>query len=102
MEVKNPKNGETIAVLPVDSATAIAKKVATLKKAAGQLKQLSLSARKEAMLKFASALDARKDELAKTLSNEMGKPVQQVRLRPFSVWLSFETCVSSPFCHGSI
>jgi len=79
MEVKNPKNGETITVLQVDSAAAIAKKVATLKKATGQLKQASLASRKESMTKFAAALDARKEELAKTLSNEMGKPVQQVR-----------------------
>jgi acyl-CoA reductase-like NAD-dependent aldehyde dehydrogenase len=80
MKVKNPKNGQTITAIPVDSEASIAKKVATLSKAGqAQLKQLSISARKDAMLKFASLLDQRKDELAKTLSNEMGKPVQQVR-----------------------
>lgn len=80
--MKNPANGQKIKVVPVDSAASIAKKVSSLRKdGQAQLKKLSLAARKEAMNKFVSALEQRKDELAKTLSSEMGKPVQQVRNR---------------------
>ncbi|HEX4371779.1 MAG TPA: aldehyde dehydrogenase family protein, partial [Puia sp.] len=77
LEIINPATEETIEIINEDDTESIAKKFELLKKAQPAWASISVKKRVECIKKFVALLDERKDELAKTLTTEMGKPLQQ-------------------------
>ena len=77
MKIINPATAETITDIASDSKETLSEKFAQLK--AGQVKwnQVSIDERVQTLLRFHDLLDAHKDDLAKTLTSEVGKPLQQ-------------------------
>jgi acyl-CoA reductase-like NAD-dependent aldehyde dehydrogenase/gamma-glutamyl-gamma-aminobutyrate hydrolase PuuD len=77
LEIINPATEEIIETINEDDSEIIAKKFELLKKAQPAWAATSVKERIDCIKKFVSLLDERKDKLAKTLTNEMGKPLQQ-------------------------
>eukprot|EP01035_Chromulina_nebulosa_P038450 gene38450-51949_t len=77
MQIVNPATGELVANIEEDSEEKISKKFASLKKGQPAWAAISLPERIAVIQKFHDLLDEEKDELAKTLTTEMGKPLQQ-------------------------
>ncbi len=77
MKITNPATAETIADIASDSKETLNEKFAQLK--AGQVKwnQVSIDDRVQTLLRFHDLLDTHKEDLAKTLTSEVGKPLQQ-------------------------
>ena len=77
IEIINPATEEIITSVNEDDAESIAKKFELLKKAQPSWAETPVNKRVECIKKFVALLDKHKDELAKTLTDEMGKPLQQ-------------------------
>ncbi|HLY71654.1 MAG TPA: aldehyde dehydrogenase family protein [Puia sp.] len=77
LEIINPATEEIIDIINEDDTESIAKKFELLKKAQPSWASTSVQDRVECIKKFVGLLDMHKDELAKTLTSEMGKPLQQ-------------------------
>jgi acyl-CoA reductase-like NAD-dependent aldehyde dehydrogenase len=77
MTIINPATQEIIQEIAEDTKEIIAQKYALLKKGQPAWAALSVPERVAIIQKFSDLLDAEKDELAKTLTAEMGKPLQQ-------------------------
>ena len=77
MTIINPATQETIREIPEDSKEIIAEKFAELKKGQPVWGAMPVQKRVAIIEKFYDLLDEEKDELAKTLTAEMGKPLQQ-------------------------
>jgi acyl-CoA reductase-like NAD-dependent aldehyde dehydrogenase len=77
MQIINPATDELVANIEEDSAERIAEKFTALKKGQPAWAAVSLAERIAVIKKFYDLLDEEKDELAKTLTTEMGKPLQQ-------------------------
>jgi acyl-CoA reductase-like NAD-dependent aldehyde dehydrogenase len=77
MQIINPATEELITTAEEDTPASINSKYALLK--AGQVAWAALDIEKRIAVveKFCALLDEHKDELAKTLTGEMGKPLQQ-------------------------
>ncbi len=79
MGIKNPYNGEIIDTVPAANAEDIDSAIGFAAEAQKSWKKISLYERSEIIYRFADlALDA-KEELAKTLMLENGKPISQAR-----------------------
>jgi acyl-CoA reductase-like NAD-dependent aldehyde dehydrogenase len=79
MRIVNPANEELITDVAVDTAATVATKYARARAAQPAWAATPLAQRLEAIGRFKDGLAARKDELARTLSREVGKPVTQAR-----------------------
>jgi acyl-CoA reductase-like NAD-dependent aldehyde dehydrogenase len=79
MKISNPATQEVIADVPADSADSVAQKLARARKAQPGWAATPLDRRLAAITRFKEALAARKEELARVLTSEMGKPVTQAR-----------------------
>ncbi|MEP7376269.1 MAG: aldehyde dehydrogenase family protein [Chitinophagaceae bacterium] len=77
MKIINPATEELIKEIAEDNTETIAAKYKLLQTGQPQWKTLSLEKRIACIEKFYGLLDEQKDELAKTLTSEMGKPLQQ-------------------------
>ncbi len=77
MKIVNPATLATIAELPEDDAASIAAKVTKARAAQPAWAAKPLPDRIAIIRKFEAALLANKDELALTLTREMGKPIKQ-------------------------
>lgn len=79
LEVLNPKDKTTIATLPIDDDNNV-KEAFDIAKTKGikHIENMSIESRKASMTKFMMLLEDNENELSKTLTNEMGKPLQQV------------------------
>jgi len=77
MIIINPATQETIQEIQEDSKEIIAEKFAELKKGQPVWGAIPVEKRVAIIEKFYDLLDEEKDELAKTLTAEMGKPLQQ-------------------------
>lgn len=77
MTIINPATQEIIQEIAEDTKEIIAQKYALLKKGQPAWAALPVPERVAIIQKFSDLLDAEKDELAKTLTAEMGKPLQQ-------------------------
>ncbi len=73
----NPATEEVIEYINEDTHQTIEEKFRLLKKAQPAWAAISVKERVECIKKFVSLIDVHKDELAKTLTSEMGKPLQQ-------------------------
>jgi acyl-CoA reductase-like NAD-dependent aldehyde dehydrogenase len=79
MKVINPATEETIRELEVDSADSVRRKVAAAREAQPAWAKLPLSHRLGVVKSFRDSLVQKTEELAKTLTLEMGKPISQSR-----------------------
>jgi acyl-CoA reductase-like NAD-dependent aldehyde dehydrogenase len=79
MQIINPANEELIADVAADGAASVADKYRRARAAQPAWAAVPLEQRLAAIARFKDALAARKEELARTLSREMGKPVAQAR-----------------------
>jgi len=77
MTIINPATREVIQEIAEDSKEIISQKFATLQQGQPAWAALPLQSRIDIIQKFHDLLDAEKDELANTLTAEMGKPLQQ-------------------------
>ena len=77
MTIINPATQEIIQEIEEDSKEMIAEKYKLLKQGQPSWAALTVEQRIAIIQKFYDLLDAEKDELAKTLTAEMGKPLQQ-------------------------
>ncbi len=77
MQIINPATEEIIQEIAEDSAETIQEKYQLLKDGQKQWAAVSLTERIAAIERFYNLLDDRKDELAETLTKEVGKPIQQ-------------------------
>ena len=77
MDIINPATEATITTVTEDTAASIQQKFQSLKIGQRLWSAVSIDVRIAAINKFYFLLDKNKDELANTLSSEMGKPLQQ-------------------------
>jgi acyl-CoA reductase-like NAD-dependent aldehyde dehydrogenase len=77
MNIVNPATEAKIAELPEDGPAAIADKVKRARAAQPAWAARPVSERIEIIRRFSDALTSNKDELALTLTREMGKPIKQ-------------------------
>ena len=77
MKIINPATEELICEIPEDNKKTISEKFNLLQTGQPQWSSVPLQKRIQCIEKFYALLDEQKDELAKTLTNEMGKPLQQ-------------------------
>lgn len=77
MNIVNPATQEVIATVTEDTAASVAEKFSKLKTGQKKWAKMPVKSRVEAILKFYDLLDSRKQELAETLTSEVGKPLQQ-------------------------
>src|SRR5688572_28345943 len=79
LKVINPATEEIIAELEEDNAKSIEQKFRRASAAQKAWEKSGATERRSVVTKFKESLLSKKDELAKTLSSEMGKPVAQAR-----------------------
>ena len=77
MRIINPATEEPIKEIPEDNAETIAGKFQLLQTGQTPWSAVPLAERISCIRKFYALLDEQKDDLAKTLTSEMGKPLQQ-------------------------
>lgn len=77
MKIINPASEEVIEEIAEDTEASIAGKYSLLKTGQPQWAAAPLQHRIQCIEKFYALLEEKKEELAKTLSREMGKPLQQ-------------------------
>jgi acyl-CoA reductase-like NAD-dependent aldehyde dehydrogenase len=77
MQIINPATEEVIQEVTEDTAETIQEKFQLLREGQKQWAAVPLAQRISAIEKFYTLLDERKDELAETLTREVGKPIQQ-------------------------
>jgi acyl-CoA reductase-like NAD-dependent aldehyde dehydrogenase len=77
MKIINPATGALVAELPEDAQEDIARKLARARAAQPGWAATPLAERLAIVARFRDALGAHKDELARTLTREMGKPITQ-------------------------
>jgi acyl-CoA reductase-like NAD-dependent aldehyde dehydrogenase len=79
MKIFNPATGAELADLTADNAKAVAAKYARARAAQPAWARRPLRHRLGVMTKFRGMLVTRQDELARTLTQEVGKPIRQSR-----------------------
>jgi acyl-CoA reductase-like NAD-dependent aldehyde dehydrogenase len=79
LEIVNPATGAVLRAVAEDGADAVARKFARAKKAQRDWRGTRLDDRKDAITTFARLVQERIDDLAATLTGEMGKPITQSR-----------------------
>ena len=79
MKIVNPWNGALVADVPADTAKTVAVKYAQARAAQPRWAALPVRKRLDAIVRFRAAILAREDELARTLTQEVGKPIRQSR-----------------------
>jgi acyl-CoA reductase-like NAD-dependent aldehyde dehydrogenase len=77
MDIINPATGAIIRTLATDEKATLDTKLATLKAAQPAWAALPLAQRVAVLAQFSALLDSEKNTLAATLTEEMGKPLQQ-------------------------
>ena len=79
MKIVNPWNGATLADVPADNARSAAAKYAKARAAQPRWSAVPVKKRLDAIVAFRALLASREDELAATLTQEVGKPIRQSR-----------------------
>jgi acyl-CoA reductase-like NAD-dependent aldehyde dehydrogenase len=77
MKIINPATEETIAELHEDTRASVTRKFNALKKGQRSWAQVPLKERIACIARFDELLEKDKDELAETLTSEMGKPIRE-------------------------
>jgi acyl-CoA reductase-like NAD-dependent aldehyde dehydrogenase len=79
MKIINPATEEIIAEVAEDSASSLNNKLSKLRAGQPKWHEMSINERVGIFRKFSSLLEKRMEELAKVLTSEVGKPLQQSR-----------------------
>src|SRR5579885_3267404 len=79
LEITNPANGQVVTRVETDTQSSIARKAAAARAAQPAWAALPLDARLDAIRGFRAQVVARHEELARTLTTEVGKPIAQSR-----------------------
>jgi len=79
LKITNPADGTPIAEVPADDAASVAAKAARARRAQPAWQATPLGARSAAIGRFRAAVDAEMETLARTLTQEVGKPLAQSR-----------------------
>jgi acyl-CoA reductase-like NAD-dependent aldehyde dehydrogenase len=79
MKIANPYTGGVVADVHADTARSVAAKYAKARAAQPRWAAVPMRKRIDAIAKFRAAIVAREDELARTLTLEVGKPIRQSR-----------------------
>jgi acyl-CoA reductase-like NAD-dependent aldehyde dehydrogenase len=79
LSVHNPATGERIADVPADDAASVIAKTARARAAQPAWAARPLAERQACIRRFRAALESGVDELAATLTAEVGKPIRQAR-----------------------
>ncbi len=79
LKVVNPANNETIKEVQTDTATTVSDKFRKAKSAQAKWAAQPLNSRLEVIRKFRALLEKDLEELAHTLTSEVGKPISQSR-----------------------
>ncbi|MEA3200030.1 MAG: hypothetical protein QOE90_1458 [Thermoplasmata archaeon] len=79
LDVVNPADGQVVTRVETDTPATIARKLAAARAAQPAWAALPLALRLDAIRAFRAQVVARKEELAKTLTTEVGKPIAQSR-----------------------
>ncbi len=79
LNIHDPATGERIAELPCDDADSVARKTAAARAAQPEWARVPLDERIAAIERFRAQLLAEHEELALTLTREVGKPIRQSR-----------------------
>ena len=77
MKIINPANEETIAELKEDTHESVLRKFTTLKSGWHAWSEVPVKERVACIARFDQLLEKDKDELAETLTSEMGKPIRE-------------------------
>jgi acyl-CoA reductase-like NAD-dependent aldehyde dehydrogenase len=80
MEVKNKYTGEAIGVLPVSSPDMIDRAIASAERAAPVMANMPAHKRAAILLKAASLIEQRQEEIARTIAAEAGKALKFARV----------------------
>ncbi len=79
LNIVNPATGKSVKEIQEDTPQSVAEKYKLAKTAQKQWKKSPLSERKAAISKFRTLLETHKEDLAQTLTLEVGKPIGQSR-----------------------
>ena len=79
MKIVNPYSGAVVADVAADTARSVAAKYARARVAQPRWAAVPMKKRLDAIAKFRAAIVGREDELARTLTLEVGKPIRQSR-----------------------
>jgi acyl-CoA reductase-like NAD-dependent aldehyde dehydrogenase len=79
MKIRNPANGALIAEIAVDGHAAVRRKYEAARAAQPRWAALPMKRRLDAIRAFRDELARRHDELAQTLTSEVGKPIRQAK-----------------------
>ena len=79
LTLTNPATGKTVATMPVDDSASIRAKFESARAAQPAWAALPLRRRLDAIRKFRAAIEANREELARLLTSEVGKPISQSR-----------------------
>ena len=77
MKIINPANEETLAELKEDTRESVMKKFKSLKNGWRSWAEVPVQERIACIQRFDELLEKDKDELAETLTSEMGKPIRE-------------------------
>src|SRR5262245_5258539 len=78
-EVRNPYSGEIVGTVPRASAADVERALVAAVDGAAAMRRLSAHDRQAALERAAQLTAAREDDLARTISAEVGKPVNEAR-----------------------
>jgi acyl-CoA reductase-like NAD-dependent aldehyde dehydrogenase len=79
LSIWNPATGQVVQQVPEDTEASIARKAAAARAAQPAWADLALDARIAVLRRFRALLAERKEDLARTLTAEVGKPITQSR-----------------------
>jgi acyl-CoA reductase-like NAD-dependent aldehyde dehydrogenase len=79
LEIVNPATGEAIERIPADDAGSVAAKYGEAREGAAPWAAVPLGEKLAALQEFRGRLEAGRDELARILTQETGKPITQAR-----------------------
>lgn len=90
IEVTNPATGEVIDSVPAATAEDVARAVACAKEAQPKWNQVPVHERVELMMRFLELVERDKEKLARTLSDETGKPITEARAEIGNIPIAFK------------
>ena len=90
IEVTNPATGEVVDSVPAATAEDVARAVACAKAAQPKWNQVPVHERVELMMRFLELVERDKEKLARTLSDETGKPITEARAEIGNIPIAFK------------
>lgn len=79
LEVVNPLSGRVIETVPVSDPALVAQAVGAAEAGARAMRNLSANERADLLERIATAIEGARDELARTITAEEGKPITEAR-----------------------